>query len=255
MTFSILEADVFYPILFNEMSEYMTADEKIIGVLGGMGPLATASFYTKLIEETHVSKDQDHYRVIIDSNPKIPDRTKAILYGGDSPVEEMIRTAQNLEKSGASVLVMPCITAHYFHEEIQKSVTIPFYHVLKGLSDFLDTVYPSVKRIGVLSTTATRRSNLFQSVIRNKEVVFPDDIDQETKVMEAIFGENGIKQGNKGDHPKRLLKEAADTLIQGKQCELIIGGCTEVELVLHSGDIPVPFIDPMKIAARNLTGS
>lgn len=233
----------------------MTADEKIIGVLGGMGPLATASFYTKLIEETEVTKDQDHYRVIIDSNPKIPDRTKAILYGGDSPVDEMIKTARNLEKSGASILVMPCITAHYFHDEIQKQISIPFYHVLKGLSDFLDSHYPSVKRIGVLSTTATRDSNLFQSFIEHKDVLFPDDADQEGKVMEAIFGANGVKRGNKGDYPKRLLKEAADTLIHEKHCELIIGGCTEVELVLKSEDIQVPFIDPMTIAAQNLTGA
>lgn len=233
----------------------MTVDEKIIGVLGGMGPLATASFYTKLIEETQVEKDQDHFRVIIDSNPRIPDRTKAILEGGESPIEEMIKTARNLEKSGATILVMPCITAHYYHEEIQKSVSIPFHHVIKGLNDFLDTYYPSVKRVGVLSTTATKQSNLFQTVIKNKEVVFPDHIDQAGKIMEAIFGDNGIKQGNTGDYPKRLLKEAAETLIGEKKCELIIGGCTEVELVLRSEDITVPFIDPMRIAAKTLTAT
>lgn len=233
----------------------MTAEEKIIGVLGGMGPLATASFYTKLIEETQVSQDQDHFRVIIDSNPKIPDRTKAILYKGESPVEEMVKTAQNLEKSGASVLVMPCITAHFFHDEIKRNISIPFYHVLKGVSDYLDTYYPSVERIGVLSTTATRETELFQAFIKHKEVIFPDEIEQETKVMEAIFGENGVKRGNKGDYPKRLLKEAADYLINEKQCELIIGGCTEVELVLQSDDISVPFIDPMQIAAYNLTNA
>lgn len=233
----------------------MTADKQIIGVLGGMGPLATASFYTKLIEETKVTNDQDHFRVIIDSNPKIPDRTKAILYGGASPIEEMIETAHNLEQSGATVLVMPCITAHYYYDEIQKNVTIPFHHVLKGLNDFLNTEYPSVKRVGVLSTTATREAKLFQSFTKNKEVIFPDEIEQESKVMEAIFGLNGIKQGNKGEYPKHLLKEVADSLIYEKQCELIIGGCTEVELVLNSDDLTVPFIDPMKIAAQNLTGA
>lgn len=235
------------------MSEKMTVDDKIIGVLGGMGPLATASFYTKLIEETQAKKDQDHIHVIIDSNPKIPDRTQAILHGGVSPVKQMTETANNLEHSGASVIVMPCITAHYFYDEIQKGLTIPFYHVLEGLNDFLNKTYPSVKKIGVLSTTATRKSGLFQSFITDKEVVFPDEHEQESKVIEAIFGDQGIKQGNKGAYPKRLLKEAAQNLIMNKQCELIIGGCTEVELVLSSADLTVPFVDPMQIAARNLT--
>lgn len=225
----------------------------IIGVLGGMGPLATASFFRKIIEETEVTKDQDHYRVIIDSNPKIPDRTKAILYGGESPLSEMIKTAQNLEQSGATVLAMPCITAHYFHEEIQKHVSIPFYHVLQGLDDYLADNFASVTKIGVLSTTATKETELFQTYIKSKSVLFPDHSVQEDKVMRAIFGEKGIKQGNSGEYPKQLLKEAADQLIDEMGCELIIGGCTEVELVLRSDDLSVPFIDPMRAAARMLT--
>lgn len=229
-------------------------ETNIIGVLGGMGPLATASFFRKLIEETEVTSDQEHYRVIIDSNPKIPDRTQAILYGGESPLPEMIKTAQNLEKSGATVLAMPCITAHYFHEEIQKQVSIPFYHVLQGLDEYLSENFASVDKIGVLSTTATRETKLFQTYIKSKTVLFPDQSAQEEKVMRAIFGENGIKQGNSGEYPKQLLKEAAEQLINDRGCELIIGGCTEVELVLGSDDLSVPFIDPMRAAARMLTG-
>lgn len=166
----------------------------------------------------------------------------------------MIKTAQNLEQSGATVLAMPCITAHYFHEEIQKHVSIPFYHVLQGLDDYLADNFASVTKIGVLSTTATKETELFQTYIKSKSVLFPDQSVQEEKVMRAIFGENGIKQGNSGEYPKQLLKEAADQLIDEMGCELIIGGCTEVELVLGSDDLSVPFIDPMRAAARMLTG-
>lgn len=228
--------------------------EQIIGVMGGMGPDATASFFKKLLEQTPVTKDQDHYRIIIDNNPKIPDRTRAILHGGPSPLSEMVKTGQNLTQAGASVLVMPCITAHYFYTDINKEMTLPFYHVLKGLNEFLSETYPAVKKIGVLSTTATKKTRLFQEWVTNKEVLFPGDNTQESKVMTAIFGENGIKRGNTGHYPKQLLKEAANELIEAG-CELIVGGCTEVELALKPEDIDVPFIDPMLVAAQKLTKS
>lgn len=226
--------------------------EQIIGVMGGMGPEATASFFKKLIEQTPVAKDQDHFRIIVDNNPKIPDRTRAILHGGPSPLTEMIKTGHNLIQAGASVLVMPCITAHFFYEDIKKEMTLPFYHVLKGLDEFLNEQYPAVKKIGVLSTTATKQSQLFQKSITQKAVCFPEEKTQEDNVMAAIFGENGIKCGNTGHYPKELLKEAADELI-GAGCEIIIGGCTEVELALKQGDIDVPFVDPMLVAAQKLT--
>lgn len=227
-------------------------DEKVIGILGGMGPEATASLYMKLIKATPVSKDQDHHHVIIDSNPKIPDRTQAILYSGPSPLNEMVKTAVNLEKAGATVIVMPCITAHYFYDDLKKAVSIPIYHVLEGLNDYIKKNYPYVKRIGVLSTTATQEMKLFQKAINRADVVHPNDAIQKNNVMEAIFGEKGIKQGGPVSHNKELLKEAADYLIHEKQCDLIIGGCTEIELALKAEDIPVPFIDPMKVAAENL---
>lgn len=231
----------------------MDFNERVIGVLGGMGPEATASFYMKLIKETKVLQDQDHFRTIIDSNPKIPDRTKAILYDGPSPLSEMIKTASNLKAAGATIAVMPCITAHYFFDAIQKEVDLPMHHVLRGLNEHVVETYPDVQKIGVLSTTATRKTNLFQTHLKTKEIIYPTDYEQEHKVMQAIYGENGIKQGNTGDYPKTLLSEVAERLITEEGCELIIGGCTEVELVLTAADVSVPFIDPMRIAARDLT--
>ncbi len=227
--------------------------EHVIGILGGMGPEATASLYLKIISATEASKDQDHFHTIIDSNSKIPDRTQAILYGGPSPVDEMIRTAQNLERAGATIMVMPCITAHYFYEEIQASIGIPIFHVLKGVRDYIDTYYPNSKKVGVLSTTATRESGLFQKALKTNRVVFPDDDSQENKVMAAIFGEDGIKQGHTDGRTKELLKEVAGILIEEQGCELIVVGCTEVELALKPEDLSVPFIDPMQIAADYLT--
>src|SRR5208337_1505190 len=99
------------------MSQKMT-----IGILGGMGPEATIDLFTKIVHSTPVSRDQDHLRLIIDNNPGIPDRQKAILENGPSPATMLIKTAKNLAVAGADFIVMPCNTAHYWIQEIRKAV-------------------------------------------------------------------------------------------------------------------------------------
>lgn len=88
--------------------------KKTIGILGGMGPLATADLYRKIIERTRADRDSEHIRVYIDGNAAIPDRTAAILHGGEDPVPEMLSTLRHLEACGADCIIMPCNTAHYF---------------------------------------------------------------------------------------------------------------------------------------------
>jgi aspartate racemase len=110
---------------------------KKIGILGGMGPEATADLFFRIIRATPVENDQDHVKVIIYSNPQIPDRTEAILYSGSNPVPEITATAKILEASEADFLIMPCNTAHYFILDIRKAVGIPI----------LDMIELTVKRI------------------------------------------------------------------------------------------------------------
>jgi len=100
-------------------------NQKIIGILGGMGPEATLDLFHKIIKLTYAEKDQDHLRIIIDNNPKIPDRTDAISGTGKDPLPKLIVTAQILEKAGADFIIIPCNTAHYFISEIQQSIKIP----------------------------------------------------------------------------------------------------------------------------------
>lgn len=228
-------------------------NEKIIGIIGGMGPEATADLYMKILNATPATKDQDHIHTIINSNPKIPDRVQAILYGGPSPLEELKEIAQSLEQMGATILVMPCITVHYFYKEIQESVGIPIYHVAEGVKDYIVETYSHAKRVGVLSTTATKETGIFVEALSHLTVIHPEAAMQEANVMEAIFGPDGIKLGNRVGRPKDLLKEAADYLINEKQCDLIIAGCTEVELALKKEDISVPLVDPMKVTAEYLS--
>ena len=118
-------------------------NDKIIGILGGMGPEATAHFYFKLIKATPSKTDQDHFRVIMDSNSKIPDRTSAKSGNGENPVPALIETAKTLECAKVDVACIPCITAHYFIDEIQESVNFPILNALKELDTYIKANYPN----------------------------------------------------------------------------------------------------------------
>ncbi len=216
-----------------------------------MGPEATASFFYKLIRSTEVKKDQDHYRIFIDNNPKIPDRTKAILGEGENPLPALIATAKNVEKAGADVIAVPCITSNYFLADVQKEVNTPIANVFEALATYLSTKEKNVQKVGVLCTTGTRKMALFQKNLPF-DICYPSDRSQETKVMEAIYGIDGIKQGNTGIAPKRLLQEAALELIDNG-VDVIISGCTEIELALKQEDVEIPLIDPMQVLAESLT--
>ena len=136
-------------------------DDKVIGIIGGMGPEATASLFTRIIKCTKVEKDQDHYRVVIDSNPKIPDRTAAILGRGQSPVPAIVATGKNLEKIGADLLLLPCITSHYFIQEIQNHLSVPVINAIEELYKYIVNKDPNASKIGVLATSGTIKSGLF----------------------------------------------------------------------------------------------
>lgn len=108
----------------------MVYDNKAIGVIGGMGPAATADLFTKLVSLEDAAADQDHVRILVDCDSNIPDRAAAIAGTGESPVPEMVRSAVGLEKQGADVLIMGCNVAHYFYRDILPFVNIPFLSIL-----------------------------------------------------------------------------------------------------------------------------
>ena len=113
------------------------SDKKVIGILGGMGPLTTADLFQKITLHTAASCDQDHPRVCIDSTTNISDRTAALLHGGADPVPEMVKSAQRLESIGADLLIMPCNTAHNFYDAVASSVSIPVLHMIAITRDAL----------------------------------------------------------------------------------------------------------------------
>ncbi len=227
-------------------------NDKIIGIIGGMGPEATADFYMKIIKETKIKKDQDHFHVIIDSNVKIPDRTRAILYGEESPVPEIIKTAKRLEQLGVDVACIPCLTSHYFIKEIQASVSYPIMNILEETQNFIEKNFSQVKKIGILATTGTVKTKLFDQYFNKNLIIYPKDHIQEQKVMEAIYGEKGIKSGYLEGKPVGYLIEACEHLVD-QGAELLILGCTEIGLALKQQHVSILMIDPLDLMAKIIT--
>ena len=216
-------------------------NQKILGVIGGMGPLATVNFFEKLVQQTTVENDQDHPRILIDSNPKVPDRTRAILCDGPSPAPVIIETAKNLHRAGADFLAMPCVTAHHWFDEIQEQVDIPIIHMIRETAESYRSRF-SGKKAGLLATAGTLKTRIFQSVFPPDSILTPDTESQSQHVMKAIYGVKG------GDvtAAKPLILKAADILIQNG-AELLIAGCTEVPIILKPGDKSVPLLDPIQV--------
>jgi aspartate racemase len=221
--------------------------EKIIGVLGGMGPEATIELFAQIVRRTRAKKDRDHLRVLIDNNPKVPDRTAAILHGGESCLPELARSARALKRAGADFIVIPCVTVHYFHGALQKRTSLPVLHIIEETVKRIRRGHPGVRRVGLLATTGTIQAGLFQQALAGTklELLTPTEDAQKNLVMKAIYA---IKAEGANEGARSLVRRAADDLVE-RGAQIVIAGCTEIPLVLKDGDLPVPVIDPIAILA------
>src|SRR5574342_729624 len=131
------------------MLHTMSKARKIIGVLGGMGPAATADFYQKIIQATPAKADQDHLKVLMYSNPQIPDRTAAIRGDGPDPLPALVESAEVLVRGGADILTIPCVTAHHFYEALQRAVRVPILHLIGETVMAVLHEYPGLRRLGL----------------------------------------------------------------------------------------------------------
>ncbi|TFG79829.1 MAG: amino acid racemase [Spirochaetales bacterium] len=232
-----------------------TGHNGAIGVLGGMGPLATAEFFKKLTlaisENGGAAGDAQHPRVIVDSDPSIPDRTAYVLGKGPDPLPAMTAAAKRLVQAGATVCVLASITAHAYLDGLRTAVPCEFASAFDSLKARIERDYVGVGRVGVLATTGTIKSGLFDRYLPNLRVHYSDDEAQERFVMEAVYGSNGIKAGNVSEEPRHLLRQAAARLV-ARGAELIIVACAEMSLVLSPADVEVPLVDPMQFLVEDL---
>jgi aspartate racemase len=223
---------------------------EIIGILGGMGPAATADFYSKLVSMTPVHSDQDHLRTVIWSDPTIPDRTEALLGLGPDPTPWLLHGCRVLRKAGATVIAIPCNTAHAFVPRIADRVGLPIIHMIDEVARHLVTLDPPVRTAGLLATTGTVRAGLYRQWLGpvGIDILLPDPASQDEEVMAAI---RAVKAGERGVAAAEPLRRAAMRLVD-RGAQAIIAGCTEIPLGLASGAIPVPLLDPAVVLAQAL---
>lgn len=218
--------------------------ERTIGILGGMGPLATAELFRRIVLKTPAGRDQDHPRVIIYNNPKIPDRTAFIVGDGEDPRPELVESARKLEAWGADFIIMPCNTAHFFEETIRKAIGIPLVSMVGATAEYVKEM--GLKKVGLLATDGTIKGLVYHRALlsRGVKIALPDRKGQRN-VMRGIY--EGVKTGNLEMGRELILGEAKRL---ERRSEGIIAGCTEVSVVLGQDDLTVPLIDPLDVVAE-----
>lgn len=213
----------------------------VIGILGGMGPLATADLYTKIIQSSPAGKDQEHIPVVIYADPRVPDRTEALLGRGEDPIPWLIYGAQQLAAIGADFIVIPCNTAHAFLDEVQPEVERPILSMIEGAADAIVDTYPNTSVVGLLATSGTIASEMYQRALRERGVdtIVPDSDIQRRCVMAAI---NEVKAGRVQRSATSLLVEAGESLV-ARGADVLLAACTEIPVVLQQRHIDTPLVD------------
>lgn len=218
----------------------------IIGIIGGMGPAATADLFEKIIRATPARSDQDHVRVLIDSNPQIPSRADFLRGEGPDPSPALAATARILELAGADLLLIACSTAHLFYQAVERAVAVPVLHMMHETARYAAKTHPAIRRVGILATPGTVRAGLYQRELAQVglEALVPDPADQD-ELMAAL---TAIKAGETAG-PKAVAARVAGALAD-RGAEALIAGCTELPLVLAQADVPVPLIDATQVLAE-----
>jgi len=221
-----------------------------VGILGGMGPEATSLFFQRIVQYTPANSDQEHLKIIIYNDPKIPDRTEAIVNNGVSPIEKAREGLLFLERSNVDLIAIPCVTIHYFFDELVKFINTPILNIVQETASYIKETYPDIKRVGILATTGTIKGYIFQKIFhpQDLEIIMPGDNGQKI-LMESIYGRNGIKAGITVGHPKQQIITVAQDLVRNG-AEIIVGGCTEIPILLGQVDLQVPFMDTLVILAQ-----
>ena len=224
----------------------------VVGVLGGMGPLAGIDFMHKLLLASPAHCDQQHIPVVLSSIPQIPDRSKAFRGEGPSPVAAMVSSAERLVRAGAGLIVIACNTAHLWFDAVQQAVGLPMLHMVDvALEDALHTHGGKPGRIGLLATDATLASHLYDHrPLQNPHAaaiqwVLPTARDVAEWVMPGI---TAVKAGNLQQGTGLLLSAAQALQARGADC--VILGCTEIPLVLNNRNAPIRVLDASEALAR-----
>ncbi|AQW84471.1 aspartate/glutamate racemase family protein [Campylobacter pinnipediorum] len=210
---------------------------KQIGIIGGMGPLATIDLYNKIVSLTPATCDQKHIHVVIDSYPQIEDRTKFIIDNEKSPIDKLVESAKRLKAAGCDAIIISCNTAHYFAEEIEKQANVKILYITKIAIETIKKLYPKAKDIAVIATSGTKKGRVYDKILEENglnSVSFTNE--QQKALMDCIY--KGVKAGKTKDYVSLFNK-----IISEIKADVYIAACTEIPMFLEYLDKPYNFID------------
>lgn len=218
---------------------------KKLGVIGGLGPQATAYFMQLIVEMTDAATDQEHIPMAIYSEPGIPDRTKYIIgQSNENPLPGMMECGCRLVELQIDYIAVPCMTAHYFHRELTEGISVPIINGVEETIRYL--VQNGVSKVGVLVTDGAIRGNIFHAELEKNgiQTVIPT-IEGQKKLMNIIYQE--IKAS------KQVQIESFEEIvddIRKKGVQVILLGCTELSLLKRDGILGSGYLDAMEVLAK-----
>ncbi|MFJ8520189.1 cysteate racemase [Lysinibacillus xylanilyticus] len=219
--------------------------KQTLGIIGGVGPLATMFIGEMIVRRTKATKDQEHLHTIIDNDTNIPDRTAFILDSTkENPVPVIVADAKKLAFVGANVIAIPCNTAHTFYDEIVEGSPVPVLHMIRETAKRASDL--GAKRVGILATTGTLTSRMYQDALEEFGItpVVPDDV-MKDKVMSIIY--DYVKAGKDVSHEDwQPIEEAMLAL----NCDRIVLGCTELSIVNRDLKLSDKYIDSLIVLAE-----
>ena len=224
--------------------------DKVVGVIGGMGPEATVDLMMRVIRATPAEDDIDHIRMLVDNNPQVPSRIKAIIEGtGESPAPCMAQMARNLAASGADFLVIPCNTAHYYYDEVCRAVDIPVMNMIDVTVETVLNENASIRTVGLLASKAVLLTGIYTKPFKGKgvDVIYPCPEVQEL-LMASV---RKIKTGKYDIGDREVLQSAAEELV-GKRAEALIIACTELSIICEGLDAGVKVYDSSQVLAESI---
>lgn len=217
----------------------------VLGILGGLGPMATVYFYEMITRHTKAKCDQEHIDIVINSRATTPDRTNYITgKSEDNPLQIMVEDSKRLKEYGVTLLAIPCNTAHYFYDMLTDAIDIPFLNIMEETATYLDC--KGVKKAGVLATDGTVSSMTYHKYLKEHgiECIVPS-AEYQKLVTEIIYGD--IKVGRRADMEK--FNSVAQHLFS-KGAERIILGCTELSLIKKNEGLDERFVDSLEVLAK-----
>jgi aspartate racemase len=223
-------------------------EEFMLGIVGGMGPLAGIELQRRIVENTPALSDSDHIKMVCFTNPQIKDRTKSLERGEDF-AEEIIRSLNSLEIFNVSLGLIACNTAHAQFEKISSNVKFPLINIINETVAYLEMEYRNSEKIGLLATNGTIESKVYEKALNRRgfSVVIPKKYEQQ-KLMDVIYGRDGIKAAGATVKNAKVIKDISFSL-KRRGAEVVILGCTELSVLGIKG---WGIVDPLDVVSKKI---